>query len=350
VTEFSDNLIYSHQSIKQALEQLNRLPDCLTLFVVNEHQQMVGTLTDGDIRRGLLKDMSISNPVSDFMFRQFRFLRQNSFTLQTIREFKEKRIQLVPMLDDQDHIVRVYDLNRKRSVLPIDAVIMAGGRGQRLSPLTDLIPKPMLPVNGKPILEYNIKRLSLYGIHNVHLTLNYLGEQISSYFGNGISFGMNIRYVEEMKPLGTLGAAGLVNRFENPYLLIMNSDLLTNIDLEDFFAEFVRLDADMLVASIPYEVSIPYAVLETDPTQNRILSFKEKPVYTYQSNAGIYLLKQSMLAYIPHNQYYNATDLIETLILEGKQVGYYPILGYWLDIGNPADYKKAQEDIKHIRF
>lgn len=348
--DFSANLIDSRQPIKQALEQLNKLPDSLTLFVVNEQRQMVGTLTDGDIRRGLLQDLPMTGTVSDFMFTNFRYLRQNHFTLQTIQELREKRIKLIPLLDEQNRIIRVYDLIQKRSVLPVDAVIMAGGRGQRLSPMTDTVPKPMLPISGKPILEYNIERLNLYGINNLHITVNYLGEQISNYFGNGSNRGMNIRYIEELQPLGTMGAVSLVRQFESPNVIILNSDLLTNIDLEDFFAEFTRQDADMLVASIPYEVSIPYAVLETDPTQNRILSFQEKPVYTFQSNAGIYLLKQDMLPYIPQNQFFNATDLIETLIKEGKRVGYYPILGYWLDIGKPADYKKAQEDVKHIRF
>ncbi len=348
--DFSANLIDSRQPIKQALEQLNKLPDSLTLFVVNEQRQMVGTLTDGDIRRGLLQDLPMTGTVSDFMFTNFRYLRQNHFTLQTIQELRKKRIKLIPLLDEQNRIIRVYDLIQKRSVLPVDAVIMAGGRGQRLSPMTDTVPKPMLPISGKPILEYNIERLNLYGINNLHITVNYLGEQISNYFGNGSNRGMNIRYIEELQPLGTMGAVSLVRQFESPNVIILNSDLLTNIDLEDFFAEFTRQDADMLVASIPYEVSIPYAVLETDPTQNRILSFQEKPVYTFQSNAGIYLLKQEMLPYIPQNRFFNATDLIETLIKEGKRVGYYPILGYWLDIGKPADYKKAQEDVKHIRF
>ena len=348
--DFSPNLVYSHEPVKKALEKLNQLPDSLTLFVLNEQQQLVGTLTDGDIRRGLLNDKPVSGLVSDFMFTNFRFLRQNGFNVQTIKQLKQQRIKLVPLLDAQNHIVRMYDLVEKRSVLPVDAVIMAGGRGQRLSPLTDTIPKPMLKIDGKPIIEYNVERLNLYGIHNLHITINYLGSQISNYFGNGSSRGMNIHYVEENQPLGTLGAVGLLQHFENEAVLVMNSDLLTNIDLEDFYAEFAAQNADMLVASVPYEVSVPYAVLEIDERHNRIISFQEKPVYTYQSSAGIYLLKTTMLHYIPRNHFYNATDLIETLIKEGKRVGYYPILGYWLDIGKPADYKKAQEDVKHIRF
>lgn len=348
--DFSHNLIYSHQPVKQALEKLNQLPDSLTLFVLNEQQQMVGTLTDGDIRRGLLQDKPVSGAISDFMFTGFRFLRQNSFNIQTIRQLRQLRIKLVPLLDEQNHIIRVYDLIEKRSVLPIDAVIMAGGRGQRLSPLTDTVPKPMLKIADKPIIEYNVDRLNLYGIHNLHITLNYLGNQISKYFDNGSSRGMNINYIEENQPLGTLGAVGLINHFANEAVLVMNSDLLTNIDLEDFYAEFATQNADMLVASVPYEVSVPYAVLEIDDADNRIISFQEKPVYTYQSSAGIYLIKTNMLPYIPRNRFYNATDLIETLIKEGKRVGYYPILGYWLDIGKPTDYKKAQEDVKHIRF
>ncbi|HRI27056.1 MAG TPA: nucleotidyltransferase family protein [Chitinophagales bacterium] len=347
---FDSNLIYSHEPVKKALQQLNELPDSLTLFVLNHQNQMVGTLTDGDIRRGLLANKSVDDTVAAFMFTGFRYLRQNSFTIDTIKQLRLQRIKLVPLLNDQNRILRVYDLSRQRSVLPVDAVIMAGGRGQRLSPLTDTAPKPMLPVGGKPIIAYNVERLCLYGIHHLHISLNYLGEQIIQFFGNGSNMGMNIHYVTETQPLGTLGAVGLVEHFAHNTLLVMNSDLLTNIDFEDFYAEFDAQEADMMVASVPYEVSVPYAVLETDPATNCILSFKEKPVYTYQSNAGIYLIKQRMLQYLPHNAFYNATDLIETLIAKGHKVGFYPILGYWLDIGNPADYRKAQDDIRHIKF
>jgi len=148
--------------------------------------------------------------------------------------------------------------------------------------------------------------------------------------------------------LGTLGSVGQIENFENPHILVMNSDLLTNIDYEDFFRSFIESDADMTIATTPYQVKVPYAVLESK--DDRIVSFKEKPTYTYYSNAGIYLFKRKYTELIPKNTHFNATDLIEELISQGKKVTHYPILGYWLDIGKPEDYKKAQEDVSKIKF
>lgn len=347
-TPFIDNLIYEHQSIKDALEKLNKSPKSLTLFVLNIDNQMVGTLTDGDIRRGLLNNKTIANRVRDFMFQQFRFLQEGQFNYKDVDNFKSLGIRLVPMLDKHYRILNIIDLNEKRAILPIDAVIMAGGRGSRLRPLTDNTPKPLLKVGGKPIIEYNIDRLNKYGISNVCLTVKYLAQQLVDYFGNGSSKSMNITYIHEQQFLGTIGAVGLKHDFVNNTILVMNSDLLTNIDFANFYQHFIDSKAQMMLASIPYDVKIPYAVLETK--KDAVVSFKEKPTYTYYSNAGIYLIKKEALQLIPKNKFYNATDLMEALIANNQKVGYYPIVGYWLDIGKPADFTKAQEDVQHIQF
>jgi NDP-sugar pyrophosphorylase family protein len=168
------------------------------------------------------------------------------------------------------------------------------------------------------------------------------------YFKDGYEKGLNINYIQENEPLGTLGAVSLIDKIETPAILVMNSDLLTNIDFEDFYRMFEESNADMIVASTSYRVDVPYGVLETEG--NQIVSLKEKPSYVYFSNAGIYLIKTSILDRIKKGKHYNATDLLDELLLEGKKVVNYPIVHYWLDIGNPEDFKKAQEDIKHIRF
>jgi NDP-sugar pyrophosphorylase family protein len=235
-----------------------------------------------------------------------------------------------------------------RSYLPIDAVIMAGGRGQRLSPLTDSIPKPLLLVGDKPIIDHNISRLSQYGIDDFWISVKYLGQQIETYFGNGLERNININYVWEDKPLGTIGAVSQINNLQHDYILVSNSDLLTNLDYEHFFLDFIERDADISIVTIPYQVNIPYAVLET--LDGEVKNFKEKPIYTYYSNGGIYLIKKTALESIPRNSYFNATDLIEELIHKNKKVISYPMVGYWLDIGNPQDYEKAQKDIKNIKF
>lgn len=342
------NLIRQNKPLKEALKNLNNAPDTLTLFVLNEIDQLVGTLTDGDVRRGLLKNLAVNAPVEKFMFRDFNFLKQNNYDLNDIRRLRDKRIRLLPILDDQHRIIRIIDFSKKRSSLPIDAVLMAGGKGTRLRPLTLNTPKPLLKVGDKPILEYNIDRLNLYGIYSLFIIINYLGQQISDYFGDGKEKGMNINYVKEEKPLGTLGAVADISDFRHNYILIMNSDILTNIDYEDFFRELIEKNGDMIVATTSFKVKVPYGVIETK--DSTIINLEEKPTYTYYSNAGIYIFKREFANWIPKNQHFNATDLIESLIKKGKKVIHYPILGYWLDIGKPADFEKAQDDIKHIQF
>jgi len=330
------------------LTRLNQVPDGLTLFVLDAQEKLVGTLTDGDIRRGLLDNIPTSACARDFMFTQFRYLDIKGYGLKDVEELKLQRIKLLPILNEEKHIVRIVDLSKKRSLLPIDAVIMAGGKGMRLRPMTEHTPKPLLRIGDKPIMEYNIDRLSLYGVYNLTITIKYLGEQIRQRFGDGSPKGMNIRYVAEEQPLGTIGAVGQIKEFANDYVLVMNSDLLTNIDYEGFFKELVENRGDMIVATAPYEVKIPYGVIETKG--EAISALKEKPSYTYYSNAGIYIFKREYVHLIPKDKEFNATDLMELLIDQGKKVLHYPILDYWLDIGKPEDFEKALKDIKHINF
>jgi len=185
-------------------------------------------------------------------------------------------------------------------------------------------------------------------LKNIFISINYLGEQIKEYFNNGSDRNVDIKYIEEDEPMGTLGAVSKINDFEHNYILITNSDLLSNINYEDFFVDFIEKNADMSVVTIPYNVNVPYAVLETN--NNQVLNFKEKPTYTYYSNAGIYLVKKSILSSIPENTFYNATDLMEQLLKSSHNIISFPLIGYWLDIGNPDDYKKAENDIKMIKF
>lgn len=225
---------------------------------------------------------------------------------------------------------------------------MAGGKGQRLMPLTANLPKPLLKVGDKPIIEHNINRLSYYGIKDLWISINYLGELIEKYFGDGKGKDLNINYVHEDKPLGTIGSISQINDFKHNYILVSNSDILTNLDYEQFFLEFIKSEADFGVVTIPYQVNIPYAVLETK--NSNVVDFKEKPTYTYYSNGGIYLFKRDVLKYIPINRHFNATDLMEVLIKANRQVFSYPLIGYWLDIGNPQDYERANSDITNIKF
>lgn len=340
-----DHYIYPNASIKEAMMQINNLPKTLTLFVISENKQLIGTLTDGDIRRGLLEGKTLEDNVGNFISEFFHFL-DDGIDVYQIKKLKEKGIRLLPVLNSNKEIVKVFDLHQLNSVLPLDAVIMAGGRGQRLKPITDTIPKPMIKLGDKPIIEHTIDHLISFGIERIYISVNYLREQIMDYFGDGSDKGICIEYIEEETPLGTVGSLSLVDKFEND-ILLTNSDLFTNIDYEDFYLAFHNKHADLAIASVPYTIHIPYAILEAD--NNFIKRFKEKPSNTYYANAGIYLLKKEIIDKIPQNEFYNATDLMQYVIDNNKRIIHNPLIGYWIDIGKHEDLKKAEEITKHLR-
>lgn len=229
--------------------------------------------------------------------------------------------------------------------VPVDAVIMAGGRGSRLQPLTNNIPKPLLRVGDKSILERTLAHLRIHGINKVTIAVNYLGEKIEEAIGNGDEKEMDIKYVyEREKKLGTIGALTQIDTNESEDILIMNSDLLTNINFFDMYDYFKSADLDMLIGSIQHQIQVPYGVLLLEGSD--VKEIKEKPIHDYYCNAGIYLIRGEFLKYIPKGIAYNATDLIDQLILKGKKVGHYPIEDYWLDIGSHEDFKKAQKDVR----
>ncbi|WMN10914.1 nucleotidyltransferase family protein [Marivirga salinae] len=345
---FKKHLIKQNCTVKEALAKLDLLAADAILFVVDEDQKLVGSLTDGDVRRGLLKDMSINQKVVDFIQPTPKFIIKSNYNVEDLDYFRKANLKIIPVLNDSHQVVNVINFRFLKSYLPIDVIIMAGGKGTRLKPLTDKIPKPLLKVADKPIIEHNIDRLISYGIDDFWLSINYFGNQLKDYFKNGESKGVQIDYVTEDKPLGTIGAVRAIKNLKHDTVLITNSDILTNLDYEDFYKDFIQSDADLSVVTIPYEVLIPYAVLETE--KERVKSFKEKPTYTYYSNGGIYLIKKELLNLIPENEFYNATDLMAELIKQGKKVKSYPLIGYWLDIGKHEDFKKAQEDFKYIKF
>lgn len=345
---FTRHLLKKGSTVKEALARLDILAKDAIIFIVNEENKLVGSLTDGDVRRGLLKGFGINDMVDNIIQSKPHFIRKGEHDLSKVIEYREHNFRIIPILDKDDHVVNVINFHDIKSYLPVDAVIMAGGRGERLRPLTDNTPKPLLNVGNKPILEHNLDRLALFGIDDFWISVNYLGEQIEKYFGNGNDRNVIIQYVHEDKPLGTIGAVSKIDNFEHDYILVVNSDLLTNIDYEHFFLDFLKQDADLCVVTIPYKVNVPYAVLET--SNGHVVDFKEKPTYTYYSNGGIYLMKKSVLTYFPENTFYNTTDLMEQLIKERKKVISYPLSAYWLDIGNKEDYEKAQKDIQNIKF
>jgi dTDP-glucose pyrophosphorylase len=348
MTDYKKHLIVDRSSVKQALERLNVLAMDAILFVVDDEGRLIGSLTDGDIRRGLISGLGLECGVLDFIQKQPKFFKKGNYNIHEVIDYRNKGFRIIPVVDDENRIVNVVNFRFHKSCLPMNVIIMAGGRGERLRPLTDRTPKPLLKIGDKPIIEYNIDQLIGYGVDDIWISVRYLGEQIEDYFKNGNHKGVNIRYLRESEPMGTIGAASEAQIISHDYVLVMNADILTNINFEDFFLDFISKDVMLSVVTIPYYVSIPYAVLQT--SNEHVISFQEKPVYTYFSNGGIYLMKKECLKLIPPNSFFNTTDLMELLIASDQKVASYPMRNYWLDIGKHEDYKKAQEDIKHIKF
>lgn len=344
-----DHLISQDITLLEALSKINSVaPEPLVLFVLDEKGRMVGTLTDGDSRRALIAGASVNDDVSKIMHRSFNYMRVEDITdVKELKRQKELKMKLVPVLDKDMHIVEIINLEKFKTRLPIDAVLMAGGKGERLRPLTEKTPKPLLPVGGKAIIDHNIDRLITYGVKHINVTVNYLGEQLEEHFAES-KVDIKVETVREPKYLGTIGSIRFVKEFYNDTILVMNSDLFTNINYEDFYLHFKEHDAVMSVAAVPYTVSVPYGIFDLDG--RNIHGLIEKPTFNYYANAGIYLIKKSVLFEIPEDTFFNATDLIEKLIAKGKKVIRFPLNGTWIDIGNPQEYQKANELVNHIHF
>lgn len=343
----SKYLISQDKTLLEALSQINKIAKGpLVLFVIDGDGRMVGTLTDGDSRRALIAGASVNDKAEKVMHRNFNYMRKEDIKdVKEIRRQKEMLMKMVPVLDSEMHIVDIINLEEFKTRLPVDAVMMAGGKGERLRPLTEKTPKPLLPVGDKAIIDHNVDRLISYGVTHISVTVNYLKEQIEEHYREPRN-GVQVQTVREPKYLGTIGSIRFVPEFYNDTVLLMNSDVFTNIDYEDFFLHFQEHDAEMSVAAIPYNVSIPYGILDLDG--RNIQGLLEKPKYTYYANAGIYLIKLRALDEIPNDTFYNATDLVEKLIAEGKKVIRYPLNGTWIDIGNPQEYQKAKDLVKHL--
>lgn len=345
-----DHFINQNITLLEALEKINSLaPEPLVLFVLDEEDRMVGTLTDGDSRRALIAGASVSDMVVKIMHSDFNYMKLEDLEdVFEIRRQKQKKMKLVPILDKGHHIVEIINLEKYKTRLPIDAVLMAGGKGERLRPLTEKTPKPLLPVGDKAIIDHNIDRLINYGVKHISVTVNYLKEQIEDHFRDPRG-DVQIQTVREPKFLGTIGSIKFVKHFYNDTILVMNSDVFTNLNFEDFYLHFKEHDAEMSVCAIPYSVQIPYGIFKIEDRRN-ITGLVEKPTYDYYANAGIYLIKKSALDFIPDDTMFHSTDLIEALIAAGKRVIRFPLNGTWIDIGNPQEYKRANELVSHIHF
>lgn len=328
-------------SLAEALAKINNLSGgAMTLFALSDSGAVAGTITDGDVRRALLAGHSLTEPSAVAMHTGFRAMRHNKDTFEAVRHARAAGIDLLPELDADGRILRIVDLRMVKNILPLDAVLMAGGRGERLRPLTLDTPKPLLKIGNKPIIDYNIEELEANGIERIYVTVNYLAGQIETHFAERRNKAL-IECVREPRRLGTIGSLSLIESLFQPDLLLMNSDLLTDLCYADMFAHHKKTESALTMAVIPYNVSIPFAVIRTDG--DRITGLQEKPSLNYFANAGVYIMRTDLVKRIPKGEPLDAPDFVEMLIADGQKVTYFPISGRWIDIGSPEDFRLASK-------
>jgi len=317
------------------------------LLVVDTDQHLLGTITDGDIRRGLLKGIALQDSVSKIMHQNPTFALQSEPKRKKIQLMKDKVISHLPILDENRVVITLMtdkEMN-EYSYQDIDVVLMVGGLGTRLGELTTEVPKPMLKVNGKPILEIIINNFKTFGFNKFHFAVNYKSQVIEDYFGDGSHHDIKVNYLREKERMGTAGALTLLPKnIKNP-ILVMNGDVLTKVNFAHLFETHCKQKSVATMCVRQYDFQVPFGVVKTD--QEKIVEIQEKPKHSFFVNTGIYCLSAEALAHIPENSFYDMTTLFNKLIKEQQQnVNVFPIHEYWLDVGRPDDFDQAQFDYK----
>ncbi len=348
--KFKELIIHENATIKKGLEIINSiaLPRA-SLLVIDKSETLVGTVAEGDIRRSLISGDSLNDSILKCVNRNYSAFKLGKNNFDIFEKCKKVSIRFVPKLTNDLKIIDIIDTTVYRGMVPATAVLMAGGKGERLKPLTDTMPKPLLKVGEKPIIDYNIENLKSFGIEEIDFILRHMHEKITGHVKQNFENEIQCKFIIENEPRGTAGSLSELKCVSTPYVILMNSDLLTNISFSDMYSKMIETHSDFVMATVPYYVDVPYAVIQlTDG--DVVHGLTEKPRMTYYSNAGIYMFKKDVLTHVPENGKFDATDLIEILIKKGKKVTSFPITGYWLDIGRPEDFLKAQTDIQYINF
>jgi dTDP-glucose pyrophosphorylase len=344
-------LVSRSTSVRDAAEQIDRNGMGIVL-AVDEDGRLLFTVTDGDLRRAVLAGLDLAETVERLagIAKPERFAEPLTASAGTpadelLRLMVESTLRQIPLLDEAGRVVDLALLDdlAKDYELPLRAVVMAGGRGERLNPLTEQTPKPMLLVGDRPLLELIVERLRGAGIRRVSLATHYHADQISEHFGTGDGFGVDIHYVEEDRPLGTAGALGLLAESEEP-LLVVNGDILTRVDFRAFLQFHREHDADMTVAVREHDVAFPFGIVDTNGILVR--GIQEKPILRHLVNAGIYLLEPQVQRLVPIGEPHDMVELIERLVDGGGRVVAFPIREYWLDVGGAESYERAQKDVE----
>jgi dTDP-glucose pyrophosphorylase len=331
----------------EAIEAIEKT-DKRIAVVLDDSLNLVGTITDGDVRRSILAGGSLNTPVKKFMNTNPVTAASSTSKEMLFNLMKKNNILAIPLIDSKNKFVEtchISEISKDTSEINkyniSSAVIMAGGLGMRLRPITDNIPKPMVDIGGMPLLERQIKKLSNFGIRKIFIAVNYLSEVIENHFKDGSKYGVEIHYLKEKESLGTGGALSLLpDKQEKPFL-VMNGDVLTNSNFQSL-AEFHTVQKnEITIAAFSYNIDIPFGVIENDGPLVKAL--QEKPSENFLCNAGIYILSPKALDLIPDAQFYNMTDLVNDYLNQDKPVSIFPIHEYWSDIGTSNDLDNARK-------
>jgi len=335
-------------TILTAVEVLNS-ESLRIVMVVDENDRLAGTVTDGDIRRGLIKHLSMDTIITEIMFKEPTVALVEDSKKTILDKMKKLDLLQIPIVDNNRKIVGLetiqHLLEKKRYDNPV--FLMAGGFGKRLQPLTDNIPKPLLKIGNKPILENILEQFIAAGFHNFYISTHYKAEMVREHFGDGGDWNVTIEYVHEDKPLGTAGSLGLLSKkISRLPILMMNGDLLTKIDFEQLLNFHLEEKGDATMCVREYDFQVPYGVIKADGY--RIISIEEKPINKFFINAGVYVLSPSILDMVNGVNYLDMPKLLDKKIESNGQVNMFPVHEYWLDIGQIDQFNKAQQDSREM--
>ena len=334
-------------TIKEALEIINKGAMQIAL-IVDEKDKLLGTLTDGDIRRGFLKGLNLNNSIESLVFKMPTIAKISDTKEEVLKLALSKKLHQIPIVDDSGKVLGIQEIEElvKPKEKSNKVVLMVGGLGKRLRPLTESTPKPMLKVGNKPILQTIVEKFSDYGYINIVMCVNYKSHIIQDYFGDGSEFGVNIEYILEDQRMGTAGALSLLKEKPTESFFVMNGDLLTNLDFEKMLDFHEVYDAKATMCIREYDIEVPYGVVNV--ANENITSIEEKPIHNFFVNAGIYILDPDCIDLIPRDEFYDMPSLFEKMILNNEKTISFPLQEYWLDIGRIADYERANTEYHNI--
>jgi dTDP-glucose pyrophosphorylase len=317
-------------------------------LIVDENDKLLGTLTDGDIRRGLLKGLDLNSSIESIIFTTPTIAKISDTKEEILKLALSKKLHQIPIVDNDGKILGIQEI--EELIKPKDktnkVVLMVGGLGTRLRPLTEHTPKPMLKVGNKPILQTIVEKFAEYGYTNIVMCVNYKSHIIQDYFGDGREFGVNIEYILEEQRMGTAGALSLLKEKPTEPFFVMNGDLLTNVNFEHLHNYHLGYNSLATMCVREYDFQVPYGVVNIK--DGKILTIEEKPTHKFFVSAGIYMLSPEVLEHIPQNQFYDMPTLFEKIISENRNAISFPLREYWLDIGRIEEYKKANEEYDEV--